>query len=383
VVKDEKKKNPKIEADSGQGATSRILMKAAESEICQTCPATESENEIIVPITVMKSGVYNSSLRTAEVVSRSTQLWEGVPIILERTASGTAEHPTEGIVTSLQQVVGQLRDVYWDNSNGRIRGNGHFSEALGASPELIYSLVSGEKPGVSGAYFRDGTDSAGEFEGVAYKSVVANILPNNLAIVDNPACKECRINMESDNKDRKENFIDVSKVESDAEKRKLEELTMVEDIKTESKVIIDELKVQVESAKKVALDKDAEIVALKSKMAEMGVEAAAKDIKLAESTKKLAEIALESKKVAFLAQFPVDKREDAAKELLQPFMADAAGFVVTHGVRFAELLTVESAKLTPKGAGKEFTPEMDSEEREYQALGVPSLDAIKKQLGVA
>jgi hypothetical protein len=352
------------------------VVRESGSEICQTCPATESEDEIIVPITVMKAGVYNSSLRTAKVVSKSTQLWEGVPIILEKV-NGTAEHPVEGIVTSLQQVVGQLRDVYWDDSNGRIRGNGHFSEALGASPELIYSLVSGERPGVSGAYFRDGTDSSGEFEGVVYNKIVENILPNNLAIVDNPACKDCRINMDSNVVDT---TIDVDNINRDSRSEsRLEELNMVE----ETKLVIDELKIQVESAKKLTSEKDMEITALKAKIAEMGVEAAASTIKLVDAEKKLAEIALESKKVAFLAQFPAEKKEVAAKELLEPFMADAAGFLLQHGGRYAELLTVEAAKQTPKGSGKEFTPELDSEEKEYQALGVPSLDAIKKQLGVA
>jgi hypothetical protein len=384
VVNNEKKKTGKTKEIGGESTPARKIMTAVESEICQTCPATESEDEIIVPITVMKSGVYNSSLRTAEVVSKSTQLWEGIPIILERSNSGTAEHPVEGIVTSLTQVVGQLRDVYWDDSNGRIRGNGHFSEALGASPELIYSLVSGERPGVSGAYFRDGTDSAGEYEGVSYKIVVSNILPNNLAIVDNPACKECRINMESEDNipvtinDNIPNNGSGKEINIDS-KIKLEELNMVE----ETKLVIDELKVQMESAKKAASDKDMEITALKAKIAEMGVEAAAKDIKIVDMGKKLADIATESKKVAFLAQFPVEKREVAAKELLEPFMADAAGFLLQHGAKYAELLTVEAAKQTPKGSGKEFTPELDSEEKEYQALGVPSLDAIKKQLGVA
>lgn len=159
----------------------------------------------------------------------------------------------------------------------------------------------------------------------------------------------------------------------------LEELNMVE----ETKLVIDELKVQVESAKKLTSEKDVEINGLKAKIAEMGVESAAKDIKIVDMGRKLADIATESKKVAFLAQFPVEKREAASKELLDSFMADAAGFIITHGARFAELLTVESAKPTPKGAGKEFTPELDSEEREYQALGVPSLEAIKAQLGVA
>lgn len=424
-------------------------MTETESEMCSTCPAMVYEGEsslrdspeAIVPITVIKAGVFNGAMRSAEEISRSTKLWEGVPIIFE-TVGGVVDHPPDGIVTNRKQVVGQLRDVWYDGTAEAVRGNGYFTEDLGAPPAMIDALASGAKVGVSGCYFKDSSEGEGEYEGKKFNRTFSNILPNNLAIVENPACKigMCGINVESIkyfDKDGNEikipgigresnDFVSMSlgsdemgNIEvwfpkekfgkdipfdrlnvTNEEEFKNIGIQLINLIANIAKISLEHndggnvmgdeitkemfatLKTESESVK-------TENESVKKTVAEKEAEIVTLKASVESVTKErdamkveLDKIALESKKVSFISKFPAAAQEAATKELLPVFLESPEKLALEHGNRFAELMGVATFVADPKGAALEHVPAVEGEEAEYAKLGVPSIAEIKKQFGV-
>ena len=327
---------------------------------------------ISVPVTAITAGIFNGNLRDRAAISESLPHWEGVPII-RYVENGVAIHPPEKIVKSVSYVVGKLRDVRWDEEGGRICGNAFFSPELGASEEFMKAVANGVRYGVSAMYFREALDESGEVEGKKYNTRSTKILPNNLAIVDNPACpkNKCGINVE-------EKVPEVDVKEEKEEKNNLEVRNMSEEI---TKEYVDGLKAAIESNKTVVESLTAEKVAISEKLVSETAAKVAAETERDALKAKLSTIETEKKKATFLGQFPEANRKMAEEELLPVFMEDASKVVMEHGERFAELLAVV-VESKAESKGKEHVPEMSAEEQEYVAMGLPSKEQIMADMGI-
>ena len=325
-----------------------------------------------VPVTVITAGVFNGALRDREAVKKSAVLWEGMPII--RTKVGEIDdHPPEKIVTCRKQIVGQVRNVKWDDVNGRVRGEAWFNDELGSPPELMEFVKGGGKLGVSGAYFHDTIQEEGEFDGNKYSSVYYNLVPNNLAIVTYPACPlgTCGVNTESKNievKNMSEMTVDMNELVTLRTESATAKVAAAESEKIKKELGEKVVAVEAERAKVAA--ENSELV---KKLAEVSAE---RDALKAEIEK----AAVEAKKQVFLGKFPVENRAAAESELLGAYMEDAGKFVIEHGNRYAELLA--GTKVAAKESAKEFVPEVDAESKMYDEMGVPTKDELIAALGI-
>ena len=157
---------------------------------------TNSEDEIIRPIVIMKTGVFNGYLKTVKALLNSVKWWEGIPIVINKDAT---DHPTTVIVTNNTQKVGQIINPRWDITRESIIADAHIYPE--SCPEwLLQPIMNGEELGVSGTYFADLVPKKGELDGKKYTHEEQNYTPNNVAIVKFPACKlpECGLNVNSD-----------------------------------------------------------------------------------------------------------------------------------------------------------------------------------------
>ena len=361
---------------------------------CPFCPPkiviSEGNNEVIRPVTVMKYGVYNGALKDVDALRASVRFWEGKEIILDTNDENEFDHPKMGIVTNLKQVVGQVKNVHWDETQSRIRADAHFYQDR--CPEWLYNRVSeGNSLGVSGAFFCDKMPEKGIFEGIEYDRIETNYLPNNLAIVSRPACKlpDCGINTNSISEGNTTGDLEMTEnVVNDSVKSEafnininIPEINKQSIIKSEGfdggdKMVSEEdfkkLEVEVNSLKEVAGEKDKTIVSLEA--IKVSLESENKELK-----GKLHEIEVARMSEQFLGQFPEVNRERAKTELLPIFLERPAEVVLN--AEFKKLLMVES----PVAQGAEFVvpmPEMNAEDKMAKELGVPELDIIKKQLGI-
>lgn len=334
----------------------------------------ETDDELIVKVAVMHTGVYNNKLKLPEELEESVRWWNGKEIVLQ-SAEKIGDHPDSGITTAKTIRVGQLLNPTWDSEQLRINAEAHFLKEL--TPEwLQLALRNHNVLGVSGAYFCDFLNENGEEGGKKYDAIELNYVPNNLAIVESPACKppECGLNVNSTSDT---NYLDsIKSIVEEAIKNypmvytnttgttsivntnTSEEINMTEDMvkKTE----FDELKVQLDSEKKSSTEK---IALLETEKIRLNTEN--ETLK-----KKLSDIELESKKARFLSQFPEVNREKAEKELL-PLFLEKPEELIMNAAKVTELMTVPKLE---ESEGAEFVPELDSE--------TVSVDYAAKMMGL-
>ena len=327
-----------------------------------------------VPITVIAAGVANGALRDREAVKKSVPFWN-VPIIQEKVR-GVDDHPPEKIVTCRKQIVGQVKNPVWDEEGGKIRAEAWFSDELGSPPELMEFVRGGGKLGVSGAYFHETVDESGELDGIEYSRKYYNLVPNNLAIVEYPACPvgTCGINVEHD--EVKEVKIMDKEMAID-----MEELVS---LRTESATA----KVAAAESERIKKELGEKVVAVEAEKAKIAAERDELVAKLAEVTAerdglkaKVEAAAVEAKKQEFLSKFPAENRVAAESELLGVYMEDPAKLIIEHGNRYAELL-VSKVPQAAKESAKEFVPEPDVESQEWSAMGFPTEKEIAGMFGV-
>lgn len=321
-----------------------------------------------VPITVIAAGVANGALRDREAVKKSVPFWN-VPIIKTKVGD-IDDHPPEKIVTCRKQIVGQVKNPVWDEESGKIHAEAWFSDELGSPPELMEFVRGGGKLGVSGAYFHETADGEGELDGQKYNSKYYNLVPNNLAIVEYPACPlgTCGINVEH------EEIKDVKIMEKDI----TVDMNELVDLRTESATA----KVAAAESERIKKELSEKVIALESDKAKMAVERDELIKRLADVSAERDELkaqvdaaAVESKKQEFLGKFPEESKVAAETELLAAYMGDPAKFVIEHGARYAELL-VGNKVAVAKESGKPMVPDLDSEAQIYEEIGLPDMKDI-------
>lgn len=334
-----------------------------------------SDGIVKVPITVIAAGVANGALRDRAAVKKSTPLWDGLPIIRAKVG-GIDDHPPEKIVTCRKQIVGQVKNPVWDEEGGKIRAEAWFSDELGSPPELMEFVRGGGKLGVSPAYFHETVGESGELNGDKYNVKYYNLVPNNSAIVEYPACPlgTCGINVE--HKETHEVKIMDKEMAID-----MEELVS---LRTESATA----KVAAAESERIKKELGEKVVAVEAEKAKIAAERDELVAKLAEVTAerdglkaKVEAAAVEAKKQEFLGKFPAENRVAAESELLGVYMEDPAKLVIEHGNRYAELL-VSKVPQAAKESAKEFVPEPDVESQEWSAMGFPTEKEIASMFGV-
>lgn len=326
-----------------------------------------------VPIIVIAAGVANGALRDRADVKKSTPLWDGLPIIRTKVR-GIDDHPPEKIVTCRKQIVGQVKNPAWNEETGKIHAEAWFSDELGSPPDLMEFVEGGGKLGVSPAYFHETVGESGELNGDKYNVKYYNLVPNNSAIVEYPACPlgTCGINVEHDEikevKTMSEMTVDMNELVT---------------LRTESATA----KVAAAESEKIKKELGEKVVAVEAERAKIAAENSELVKKLAEVSAErdalkaeIEKAAVEAKKQVFLGKFPVENRAAAESELLGAYMEDAGKFVIEHGNRYAELLA--GTKVVAKESAKEFVPEVDAESKMYDEMGVPTKDEMIAALGI-
>ena len=328
----------------------------------------DGDGIIKIPVTVIAAGIANGALRDREAIKKSTPFWN-VPIIKTKVGD-IDDHPPEKIVTCRKQIVGQVKNPVWDEESGKIHAEAWFSDELGSPPELMKFVGGGGKLGVSGAYFHETADGEGELDGEKYNSKYYNLVPNNLAIVEYPACPlgTCGINVEH------EETHEVKIMDKDI----TVDMNELVDLRTESATA----KVAAAESEKIKKELSEKVIALESDKAKMAVERDELVKRLADVSAERDELkaqvdaaAVESKKQEFLGKFPEESKVAAETELLAAYMGDPAKFVIEHGARYAELL-VGNKVAAAKEAGKTMVPDLDSEAQIYEEIGLPDMKDI-------
>lgn len=358
-------------------------MDTFTSTLCPSCPAIRVGNDVLKPITIMKSGVFNGAKKDVDALRASTRLWDGKDILLYVNAEGIYDHPPEGISTKPEYIVGKIENPFWEEDRQRIRAVAHFY-ADKAPPWIIEKIENNEPLGVSGAFFCEKVPERGTLDGVEFSFIERKYVPNNAAIVSNPACELpfCGINTNGEDKlveNDTSNKVEVPTVDG-TRSVPLENLTINVNMPK-----LEEVKMSEEDTKKLALE--AELNTQKQIVVEKDQLIATKDAEILKITTELntlkeekVKIETQAKTDKFLSQFPEVNREKAKTELLPVFLENPAELVL-NAAKMQSLMFVDGK---PAGEAKEFVPvpETNSEDKVFDDLGVVSKDEMKKRFGL-
>ena len=333
----------------------------------------ETETELIVKgASVMHAGVYNGKRKTGEELAESVRWWQGIPVTIQSDQS-IADHTPTGIVTAKTVVVGQVLNPSWDEKNLRINADLHFIKDM-TPLWLADDLRARKTHGVSGAYFCDFLEGSGEENGKTYDSTELNYRPNNLAIVERPACKppECGIftNSTGDDTELHTELHSDTFIHTNAEEK-----TMPEDLKDDLiKIAVEKTKIELNSEHKTAMDaKNRELADKVTEIAQLNAELTKTKDELKTAKETIAEVEKNSQKLKFLSQFPEVNREAAEKDLW-PVYLENPGELVMNSAKIAELM--KTAEDAPVSQGKEFVKNSDAD------AYLPTADDIKTQMGL-
>ena len=340
------------------------LIKETDIE-ARKAAISNSVDEIVVPIIVMKTGVFNEYLKEANALSQSTKWWNGVSIVIQ-SEDKADEHPDTIIVTNKTVRVGQVLHPKWDVTHERIVAEAHIDTRL-CPNWLKTSIMNGDIKGISGTYFCDLEPKKGEIDDKKYTHIEKNYVPNNVAIVKTPACKppDCGLNLEI-NAQKGDKMADKVKKLCKNCGKPIEDCTdeggPVTDEDLEDVAEGDEKDIKANKNKKKETVKDphdSNVIVKQGegeKMANITIEELQKqlaDMAVVVNSQKeeLAKYKTSEKETAFLAQFPEESRAAAKAELLPVFMQDPAGLVMNSAKRLGELLA--PASLLDKSVGAE------------------------------
>lgn len=375
-------------------------MKEVEIEARATA-ITNSADEYIVPLIIMKTGVFNEYLKEAKPLSNSTKWWEGVSIVIKDPES-IDDHPDTVIVTNKTTRVGQVRSPRWDVTHERIVAEAHIDMQL--CPDWLKdSIMNGDIKGVSGTYFCDLLKETGELDGEKYTHKETNYVPNNVAIVKYPACKppDCGLNLEinSQKGDRMTETVkkmckNCGKPIEDCDDEPLTDEQNPEDKKKEGEEPKPEDKKK--KKEKVKEPADSNVIVKQSegeKMAEITIEdlkkqLAEKDLVINSQKEEIGKFKTAEKEAAFLGQFPEESKAAAKAELMPIFMKDPGDLVMNHAKRLGELLS--PAGLLDKSVGSEHVDlplksvveNAEVKDEVDKALDAVSLNDIRGMMGL-
>ena len=154
---------------SAQGTTRRAKHDGAE--------------HLIVPAVLIVEGVLNGALVTQAEFGKYVDSWNGIPVPVlhpeERGASVPANRPD-----IIERTIGRVYNARVDGNKlkAELWLNVEKAERLGHTA-LIAQLEAGEVVELSTAYYSDGPEKHGEFNGVPYTNTHTNIRPEHLALL--------------------------------------------------------------------------------------------------------------------------------------------------------------------------------------------------------
>ena len=334
-----------------------------------------TNGEIRRPISIMMAGVFNDYLKTPEALKNSARWWN-VPIVIYSQDSDK-DHPESVIVTNNTVKVGLIQNAVWDEASQKIKGDAVIYEEL--CPDWLLTQIStNQVKGVSGTYFCDLSNEQGEVNGKPYVKRESNYAPNNVAIVQHPACtpeQGCGLNVNSQAKAIEEPKTCATTDESEIEDKngnkckasEMKEGLCPVDIEIEEindVPITNNTKGEIEMAEVKIEDIQADLEKANLEINSMKETAVAKEAVLAEKDAKILAVEAElnaaktiitgyetaKKEAAFIAQFPEASREAAKTELLALFMEDPKALVMNHAKRLGELLVPAGVPAVSVGA---------------------------------
>jgi len=146
----------------------------------------EGRDWLVVPTVMIKAGVLNGELVSAEELAKFPGAWNGRPF--------TIGHPKDEqdmpISAAAPDVMERFRAGYvfgaeYDEANQSVPAELWVDVVrtmqLDGGPELIRRIKDGESVEVSTGYFRDRQERSGEWQGKAYNGVAKNLRPDHLA----------------------------------------------------------------------------------------------------------------------------------------------------------------------------------------------------------
>jgi hypothetical protein len=154
----------------------------------------EDEKEIVLPGILAREGVFpypeGRAFRPVDELRESLDTFEVPRVIAQR-------HPDTMILTDRTTIIGKVKNVVLDETNGAVRGEVHIYKRK-VSPEFLAGVKAGiyNKNSIGFLYTEDQTK--GEFNGQSYDYVQRNILVDHLAVgVPNPRDPGCILGVDS------------------------------------------------------------------------------------------------------------------------------------------------------------------------------------------
>lgn len=162
---------------------SRVTTQRANNGVPRHEPH-EGRDHLVVPVVMIKEGVLNGALLTANEFGKFTGAWNGRPVpVLHPEQNGEAISANSPRV--LERTIGKLFNTHVDGDKLKAEAwlDVEKSKGLGHGP-MIATLEAGTQGmEVSTGYFSDAEDSQGDHNGRPYTSIHRNIRPDHLALL--------------------------------------------------------------------------------------------------------------------------------------------------------------------------------------------------------
>jgi hypothetical protein len=147
----------------------------------------QKKKYIVVPVVMMVEGVHNGSrgavLHTAEEMSKITESWNGIPIVIFHPENDglniSANSP--GVIDN--QAVGRVYNTYMDG--GALKAEAWLDEEKlnEISPEAYVHITEKKALEVSVGVFTEDQEEIGEYNNEKYIAIATNYRPDHLALL--------------------------------------------------------------------------------------------------------------------------------------------------------------------------------------------------------
>ncbi len=155
----------------------------------QVAKATRTQHNgrsyIIVPVVAQKEGVVNKEFVSAEVLGRFPDGWNGRPVVIAHPTDNKGNFISANTPTSKN--VGHIWNTKFKDN--KLKFEAWLDEltlkTVIGGDELTQRLLSNQQTEGSTAYFRDYTETPGDFNGTPYDGTATGIVPDHYAFLLN------------------------------------------------------------------------------------------------------------------------------------------------------------------------------------------------------
>lgn len=143
---------------------------------------------LVAPVILIREGVWNGLLYTAEELQKSAPLWNGrdLPVFHPADLDGNHISVNDPAVIEAHSI-GRVFKVNWDPALKALKGECWIdierAKGMEKGKAVLAKLEANEMIEVSTGLFLDVVTNEGDFQGKAYKGVAVNYKPDHLAVL--------------------------------------------------------------------------------------------------------------------------------------------------------------------------------------------------------